>query len=230
MKRWTIRILVFLLLGAIVNIAVAWGIALSWGGDSATYDRAWGSTPPWLSKPDAMSTQDALWLSTMGHDWKHPSARYWYRIEVVRAVRRGVRQNSYYESRELMPHRDSWSSRNVQTIHPFAIELCFGWPFESLADALSEDTSGGSYHVGRWIHRRGITIETERDRLALPLQPLWPGFAINTVFYAAVLWLLLAAPFALRKWRRIRRGLCPKCGYDLRGRNSRTCPECGATR
>jgi hypothetical protein len=66
----------------------------------------------------------------------------------------------------------------------------------------------------------------------LPYGPLWPGFAINTVFYAAVLWVLFAAPFALRKWRRIRRGLCPKCGYDLRNRpsDSAVCPECGATR
>jgi hypothetical protein len=59
---------------------------------------------------------------------------------------------------------------------------------------------------------------------------IWPGFAINTVFYAATLWLLFAAPFALRKWRRIKHGLCPKCGYDLRGgvAGSAVCPECGA--
>jgi hypothetical protein len=59
---------------------------------------------------------------------------------------------------------------------------------------------------------------------------LWPGFAINAVFYAAILWLLFAASFALRRWRRIKRGLCPKCGYDLRGSadDSSLCPECGA--
>ena len=63
----------------------------------------------------------------------------------------------------------------------------------------------------------------------MPLTPLWPGFAINTVFYAAILWMLFAAPFALRRRRRIKRGLCPTCGYDLRGRSgeSTLCPECG---
>src|SRR5688572_2165033 len=45
----------------------------------------------------------------------------------------------------------------------------------------------------------------------LPLRPLWPGFAVNTLFYAFILWLLFGAPFALRQWRRIKRGLCPKC-------------------
>ena len=60
----------------------------------------------------------------------------------------------------------------------------------------------------------------------VPLGPIWPGFAINTVFYAAVLWLLFAAPFALRRRRRIKRGLCPKCAYPVG--TSDTCTECGA--
>lgn len=61
---------------------------------------------------------------------------------------------------------------------------------------------------------------------ALPTRPLWPGFAINTVFYAAILWLLFAAPSALQRRRRIKRGLCPKCAYPV-GTNER-CTECGA--
>ncbi|MCI0632193.1 MAG: hypothetical protein L0Y44_16240 [Phycisphaerales bacterium] len=56
-------------------------------------------------------------------------------------------------------------------------------------------------------------------------RPLWPGFAINTIFYAAILWLLFAAPFALRRRRRIKRGLCPACAYPVG--ESETCTECG---
>ena len=59
----------------------------------------------------------------------------------------------------------------------------------------------------------------------LPLRPLWPGFAINTVFYAAVLWGLFAFPFALRRTIRRRRGQCPACGYPV-GTSPR-CTECG---
>jgi hypothetical protein len=59
----------------------------------------------------------------------------------------------------------------------------------------------------------------------LPLRPLWPGFAINTVFYAGVLWVLFFAPFALRRRLRRRRGLCPACAYPV-GTNER-CTECG---
>ena len=59
----------------------------------------------------------------------------------------------------------------------------------------------------------------------LPLCPIWPGFAVNTVFYAAILWLLICGPFMLRGFIRIRRGLCPACAYP-RG-ESLVCSECG---
>ena len=59
---------------------------------------------------------------------------------------------------------------------------------------------------------------------------IWPGLAINTIFYAAILWMIFAAPGAVRRWRRIKRGQCASCGYSLRGTSHvEKCPECGAT-
>ena len=55
---------------------------------------------------------------------------------------------------------------------------------------------------------------------------MWPGFAINTVFYAVILWLPFA-PFQLRRYMRVKRGLCIKCAYDLRHADHSACPECG---
>ncbi|TVQ58055.1 MAG: hypothetical protein EA377_00400 [Phycisphaerales bacterium] len=60
----------------------------------------------------------------------------------------------------------------------------------------------------------------------LPLRPIFPGFAINTLFYALLLWLLLFAPFAARRMIRCRRGLCAKCAYPVGV--SPVCTECGA--
>ena len=62
--------------------------------------------------------------------------------------------------------------------------------------------------------------------LAVPTSPIWPGFAINTIFYATILWLPFA-PFQLRRYVRVKRGLCINCGYDLRGAEHAVCPECG---
>ena len=60
----------------------------------------------------------------------------------------------------------------------------------------------------------------------MPLYPLWPGFAVNTLFYAGVLWMLFAGPFALRRMIRRRRGQCPQCAYLIG--QSPVCTECGA--
>ncbi len=63
----------------------------------------------------------------------------------------------------------------------------------------------------------------------LPKAVVWPGFAVNTLFYAAILWLLIPGPFALRRLVRRRHGLCPACGYDMKhAKHDQGCPECGA--
>ena len=62
----------------------------------------------------------------------------------------------------------------------------------------------------------------------VPTCPLPIPFAINTIFYAAVLWVLFAAPGAMRRRVRRKRGKCAACGYSLQERVSDKCPECGA--
>ena len=62
----------------------------------------------------------------------------------------------------------------------------------------------------------------------LPLDPVWPGFAINIISYAVTLWLLALGPFTTRRMIRRKRGHCIRCGYDLRGAEHEVCPECGA--
>jgi len=65
----------------------------------------------------------------------------------------------------------------------------------------------------------------------IPLAPIWFGFAVDTLFYAAI-WLfllyLLAGPGIIKRTIRHNRGHCIKCGYDLRHVEHEKCPECGA--
>ena len=77
-------------------------------------------------------------------------------------------------------------------------------------------------------HRWSIDFEnsmTESWWNFLPLKPMWPGLAVNTVFFAIVIWLLIRVPTALQRFIRVRRGLCPACAYP-RGKADR-CSECG---
>ena len=77
----------------------------------------------------------------------------------------------------------------------------------------------------------------ERFIVRFPLTPIWPGFLYNTLFYAALSWLVarlaLAAKRGIVGHRRTRRGLCPRCAYPrpehAPDTNPVPCPECGHT-
>lgn len=93
--------------------------------------------------------------------------------------------------------------------------------------------SDGTFINIKWLVHGGIPLfRGSFTPRSVPLRPIWRGFAFNTIFYAATLWLLFIAPFhAFRGMRRIirrRRGQCIRCGYDLRGQlPGAGCPECG---
>jgi hypothetical protein len=115
-------------------------------------------------------------------------------------------------------------------------EYFFGWPALGLgfADHVDHDTGVSGFEGA-------LVIVNDRIQALMPVCPIWPGFLIDTLFYAAI-WGGVFFGFASAKRAiRRRRGRCPMCGYDLRGqreavsaeqsiRNSIRCPECGWNR
>jgi hypothetical protein len=78
-----------------------------------------------------------------------------------------------------------------------------------------------------WIAMRRWVRPLPEHQNRLPLFPLMSGFAIDTLFYAAI-WFGLFFGFAsARRAVRRARGRCPMCGYDLRGALEKGCSECG---
>ena len=111
-----------------------------------------------------------------------------------------------------------------------------GWPAVALAQDRRRDGQAG-YPVYSDAWTSGLAAPAFlRSRfgtdMRLALRPVWPGFAINLIFYAIVIALVVSgARHALSDARvllRRRRGRCVTCGYDLS--DLEVCPECGSTR
>ncbi len=189
------RVCVFLLLGAIVNVAVGWGCSV------------WTPLDHQNIEPDVSFAR--LVLVQRGYEVDDDEPVWGAHMQGLGLV---------------------LSSALVVDGNLVVITRA-GWPNASLTGELRLDSDLSDAHALTVID--GIEISERwrsRDLLLvlpfiLPLFPIWPGFAINTLFYAAILWLLLAAPFALRRRLRRRRGLCPACGYRVG--ESPVCTECG---
>ena len=110
----------------------------------------------------------------------------------------------------------------------FRTDIGFGWPYAGMGYRRDQDHFRKTKQISYGFDCSPADYtqtETEELPRVVPFRLLWPGFAINTFFYAAILWLPFA-PFQLRRHLRVKRGLCIKCGYDLR-KTSGGCPECG---
>ncbi len=97
-----------------------------------------------------------------------------------------------------------------------------GWPASSFAGLTQLPES---FDIPENVGSLEFSMPSESRMRYLPYRPSWPGFALNTLFYATVLWLLIPGPFALRRFVRVRRGLCPACAYPMG--ESAGCSECG---
>jgi hypothetical protein len=199
MKCRPFKLCAFLLLGAIVNVAVAWGCAIRTQQDGYWLGRrhAKCSSAPWpapvpLAWPTAAN--DVCIVDVMGA------------TRVIAWFRPASEDEVYYEQCVLtagLPLRAVGQVQEMGTVQ-------FGW---TDADRASVPQA--------W--REAVVLK--RGAAGLPVHPLWPAFALNTLVYGAICWPLFATPFTLRRQLRRRRNLCPHCAYPI-GTNE-VCTECG---
>lgn len=130
----------------------------------------------------------------------------------------GVRQTEYYMT---------------SAAHPGGVSIVVtevGLPFSCLYGTDLSHVGGANTVV--WFHRRP---NRRYDFIShVPIIPSALGMLANTA-----VWGLIAYGFwrgscdLMGRWRRarsalaVRRGVCPRCGYSLRGLALPGCPECG---
>ena len=284
MKRRLFKLVLFLLLGAVVNVAVAWGCAawLRIGSESYGFAVLFSTNPSddWAwdtivyKRVGAIRIRSSSISTGLFEYFRSMLGADVSRKELELAIKEITAPSG--NSAEVKAHLPSWSRANdpPQTVlNPdYPIEDARGWPFLAMRCSINDFTirlrmgdpknialqdpsltaevyevqddrvvvkSKGGKILGAIMLAEGdavrngillpvnINMYTVYDIRALPLRPIWPGFAINTIFYAAILWLLTLGPFTARRMIRRKRGQCIKCGYDLRGTSEGGCPECG---
>lgn len=225
-------IAIFLILGAIVNVLVAWGCAVF---VDAVRTHGEVTRGQYTYEVKAHHAHYHLWYVLT---WSKPGAAYYYYDEsiddehyqaAIDADNAAIRSAWPYWARPLELYVESGTelwSRRVDAR---------GWPTVSLwsddeADRWFDDQmwrlkSSGSLDIGLEPWPRHVD-EGPRQRV-LPLRPIWRGIIINTLFYSLVLCLLFVTVMQSRLAVRRLRHRCPKCAYLLKGQTVPGCPECG---
>jgi hypothetical protein len=232
MKRRLPKLCVFLLLGAIVNIGVAWVCCWSASADVPIL----GLVEKTLGVPYSQRSRYADAAVCIGDTSTCCCLQLSF----------GNYSGGWCSVPNLEAHLPDWARAFLDDEAIVSLQReeegtkaqwfeAGGWPWLSACGSCIVQWQG-SWPTRTCVvngSKSAILIPAQMNRLGtvagrwnlLPLRPVWPGFALSTFFYTAVLWLLLAAPFALRRHLRVRRNRCPHCAYPVGA--SDVCTECG---
>ena len=225
MKRRLTKLVVFLLLGAIVNVAVAWILLLRmpqgyefYAEPWPDYDRAnvlalkdqyldadtWPATKQLVEQEIAYEADSLLdpRLMTAPQRFEYTSEEFGahgWRIIVIYAS---------YTIDRYVPYERHWVVRLDSTAR---IDLA-GWPLHFIGTLFFLERKAANDQ----------TIWTMEKRFVE-----WLKFFASTAGWAVVVALLSCSLQTARRIHRKRRGECCVCGYDLRSDFSTGCPECG---
>ena len=231
MKRRLFKLVVFLLLGAVVNVAVAWSIA--W----------WGDPPTSFSPRDPVTEDDRYWW--LAH---RPSEA------VVEPTVRGAASSIGVAEVEMRNIESDETRRPFSRKGPIfqSFRRRIGLPLPTVEYSywtrvdrrpVQVDNSiwmlklpGAKLSVVHY-HTQGVLAfefkipNCRSCASALPYRVLPLGLVVNTLVYALPCYLVIGLIGSwLRAYKREARryiGNCPSCGYNLLGKFEQGCPECG---
>ncbi|MFT3686086.1 MAG: hypothetical protein QM783_14395 [Phycisphaerales bacterium] len=215
-------VILLLVFGAILNIAVAMASA-RWGSSGAYRDVTRSSPAAVSAFADEYVNEPAFVASlTPGLDttWKLESIEWsngvCTRVRISREEALIASVGRWHETvllgfpfRSMQYHMRGF--KNVRAATPAAVETVEGLR--------------GGFALGAPRQRKSIFGNYVVNPTRYPAEPIPLGFALNTLIYAVLLWLLVPCVWALVRRSRTRRGLCARCAYPLG--TGYVCSECG---
>ncbi len=210
-RRWLQRTLICLVLGMATTVAVAWGASViprsarCGRGEYVLSPRDGGAWPlAWRNRVFAREMVEINFGLSRGSS-THPILGYepWWA--------RALHSRSY----------QSWPIGGYMG--------GFGWPRLAMWHVIDRDRrTWGRSPSGGILIRPGQSAFS--FPIAFPYYIIPRGFAIDAGFFGSLWFVALFGVRDARLWLRVRRGLCPKCAYDLKGDFAGGCPECGWNR
>jgi len=247
--RRRIRALVLLvLLGLLFNLLVAWGLSLIPHTTTPGNYRSVQMVNPTIAK-----SQTSLFYNEQ--QWFGVLEQQYFTQRRSRTQQTNHRISFWWAWSPLVPERDILDVGNelfdrYQPPHPDESVISttrFGFPAFTLrcqtivTDPIPNETTSPSVVAhGAIMDENAIPMTVTNGALNskssvwphatyiwFPYQPIWSGLVINTLIYAVLLWALLALFSSFRHARRMLRGTCPFCTYELHYDFTQGCPECG---
>ncbi len=222
-------------------LALAMGVATAWSWHAVLW---WDGGPVGKYWFVAKAGDGRLRLERWDIEQRHANDIFW------RELREKMEKETVFRHRavlivsprpdsEALPQRRPLTTSDVKSMAPSVYfpehvlpKLRDSFENVSYRRYLDRHTNGVRVRSLRcwWVFGLSFTGVVESEHRARPLDrglvrftvPLW---MLCVLFAAYPTVAFICGP--LRRYRRRRKGMCLKCGYDLTGNVSGVCPECG---
>ena len=209
-KRRALQTGVFFLIGATINIAVAWGCAL--GAAPSAQLKDWSSEK---TRPNLVAA------------WAGPPEGFPERSFESGTIypRQAGYQKAHLFGDDGVDYEDTEAFLASDVFTLDLIEA--GWPFASFVGGLWRRQPSAYFEFGFWTvefdfweAEQALLIDPgefghDDDWTIIPLMPKWLGFLANTIFFGGIVFLLFRLSSTLRQ--QVTKGACREGGISTVG-------------